>query len=770
MERRIIKINGIVQGVGFRPFIYNLALKHSIKGYVNNNSEGVLIDAEAPLEKLQEFIKEIKLNAPPLSEIHSLECFTEEYKGYDGFIIEESRSTEGKITLISPDTAICSECLMDIKDVNNKRYFYPFTNCTNCGPRFSIIKNIPYDRINTTMDKFNMCNDCNEEYTNPLNRRFHAQPNGCGDCGPHIYITDKSGKEIHITNYEKHRYEYNFHLLKWTSKKLKEGYIFAIKGLTGFHLVCSGENPDAVNKLRIRKNRPHKPFALMAKDIDVIKKHCIVSKKEEELLTGHEKPIVILHKKESSTLPCSIAPNKKNVGFMLPYTPLHALLFSFDEEVLVMTSANLSSLPLEYENSKAVKHLSHIADYFLLHNRDIYIPVDDSVCRVEFDKEYMLRRARGYAPYPFKLKTKKSILALGPHMKNTFCLCKGDFVFLSQHIGDLENIETYNHYVNNIKHYSEIYNIKPEAAVCDLHPDYASTKYAEGIHLPLLKVQHHHAHIASCMINNSINHKVIGLSFDGTGYGDDGAIWGGEFLICDLNGYKRAAHISYTELPSGDSAAKDPWKTAIAYLYHAYSINKEASYLPQLEFVVDKFYGKKGMLFLKIISNNINTIPSSSMGRFFDAVSSLCGINHSTTYEGQASIELESILEDLIYEEYYEYKINYKSGIYIIETHNIIIEIVKDLLAGISPKIISLKFHNTIISFSKDMCLILRKQYGINDAALSGGVFQNSYILNNLHKALNQEGFKVYTHSSIPANDGGISIGQLAIADALYNR
>lgn len=766
MERRFIKINGIVQGVGFRPFVFNLAMKYGVKGWVNNNSQGVYIDAEASHYNLDDFIEEIKHNPPPLAKIDSITWENLEVYGFNDFTIKESQIESGKITLISPDTALCSECLEDILNVKNRRYFYPFTNCTNCGPRFSIIESIPYDRDKTTMKPFKMCNLCNEEYKNPRNRRFHAQPNACDNCGPHIYLTDSKGKIILASKEDLNSSQYNYETLKWVSEKLKEGFIFAIKGLTGFHLVCDGKNEVAIKNLRKRKNRPHKPFALMAKNIDIVKKYCEINQMEETIITGSKKPIILLDKKQHCSLPSNIAPFQKSLGVMLPYTPLHALIFNFDLELLVMTSANLSSLPLEYDNDTALHDLSSIVDYFLLHNRDIFIPVDDSVTKVELNSEYIVRRARGYSPSPLNFQSDKCILALGPHMKNTFSISKQKFIFISQHIGDLENVETFNHYINNINQFKKIFDITPTLAVCDMHPGYLSTKYAENLDLPLIKVQHHHAHIVSCMAENEISDNVIGLSFDGTGFGDDGAIWGGEFLICNLKEYERAGHISYVNLSGNDSASREPWKSAIAYLYYSYNKNKDLQDLISLEDLIYKLYGDKGILFGKTIKNKINTINSSSMGRFFDAVSSLCDIRHTITYEGQASIELEALIEEAS-DDCYEYGIEELFPMLIVDTSKIITDIIKDLLSNLPSKIISAKFHNTIVSFSKEMCIKLRNKYNINSICLSGGVFQNSYLLNNLYKNLIHEGFKVYTHSKIPTNDGGISYGQLIIASSM---
>lgn len=756
MKRLFLKVEGIVQGVGFRPFVYKYALSLNLKGWINNNSEGVHIDIEGQESRLYDFIDILKHNHPPLARIENIIVEEKEIINYNSFEIRESETKNEKITLISPDMAICKDCIKDISDPLNKRYKYPFTNCTNCGPRFSIIKSIPYDRDNTTMKKFKMCKHCYEEYTNPLNRRFHAQPNGCKDCGPHIWIEDSAGEKLKVED-----------AIEWTKEKLMEGKIFAIKGLTGFHLICDGTNEEAVKLLRARKKRPHKPFAVMIKDIETVKKYCYVNSEEEKTLCGSRKPIVVLDQMESYSLPETIAPNQKTLGVMLPYTPLHHLLFSNNVEILIMTSANVHGLPLEYKNESAVEKLGDIVDYFLQHNRDIYIPVDDSVVKVIDNEVHIIRRARGYAPEPIKQSNVKPILACGPNMKNTFSIVKEDFLFLSQHNGDLENIETIEHYKNNIEHYKNIFSFEPKYIACDMHPRYMSTQYAYDLNLPRIEVQHHHAHIVSCIAENNIDGKVIGVAFDGTGYGTDGKMWGGEFLLCDAKDFKRMGHLDYVKMPGGDITVKEPWRMAVAYIYNLFKLTKhlECNTSEKLKELLFKLYGNKAVNLKAVIDADINCFETSSMGRFFDAASSLIGIRDVVTYEGQGAIELEAIASRNC-SDFYNYNI-IGGEQYLIQTHNIISGIIEDKEMGIPEAIISAKFHNSIIMFTKDLCNLIKKNTGVNKIALSGGVFQNSYILKNLTRELRELGFIVYTNKLVPINDGGVSLGQVIIANEI---
>ncbi|WP_035302085.1 carbamoyltransferase HypF [Clostridium sp. DL-VIII] len=756
MKRLFLKVEGIVQGVGFRPFVYKQAISLELKGWINNNSEGVYIDIEGQEDNLNTFINNLKFKKPPLAKIDNIIVNKKELFNYENFEIRESESKKEKLTLISPDIAVCEECIKDINDPSNRRYKYPFTNCTNCGPRFSIIKAIPYDRANTTMKKFVMCRECQEEYIDPVNRRFHAQPNVCKECGPKLWIEDTYGVEIKVDD-----------VLKWTRQKLKEGKIFAIKGLGGFHLVCDAENEEGVRLLRSRKKRPDKAFAVMVRNIKTVKKYCHVNEEEEKILTGSKKPIVILGQIDNYNLSQYIAPNQKTLGVMLPYTPLHYLLFEDSVKVLVMTSANINSLPLEYKNESAVKKLTEIADYFLLHNRDIHMPIDDSVVRMINNEVYMIRRARGYVPEPIKMENTKEILACGSNMKNTFCVGKENNLFLSQYNGDLENLETFEHYENNIEYFKNIFNFVPKYVACDMHPSYASTQYAYNSAIPKIEVQHHHAHIVSCLVENNINKKVIGIAFDGTGYGTDKKIWGGEFLICDNKEFTRLGYLDYVKMPGGEKAVKEPWRMAVSYIYKMFESKMWSEYNTDLSIgeILIKLYGDKAANIIAVLEADINCPETSSMGRFFDAAASLIGVRDNITYEGQAAIELENIaLNNSL--STYDYDI-VKEEFYVIKPEKIILGIIKDRLSGKQASTMSDKFHNTIISLAKDMCKLIRKDTGINEVALSGGVFQNCILLKGLINELENENFSVYTNKLIPTNDSGVALGQIVIANEI---
>ncbi|ODA39845.1 [NiFe] hydrogenase metallocenter assembly protein HypF [Desulfosporosinus sp. BG] len=746
IKRYFIVVEGIVQGVGFRPFVYNLANSLDLKGYVNNNSEGVHIDVEGHEETISEFLQRIEHNPPPLARIEKISIREEIVLNYTIFEIKESQKTLDKITLISPDIAICKDCEEDIYSKTDRRRGYAFTNCTNCGPRFSIIKELPYDREKTTMQEFKMCKECAREYSDPTNRRFHAQPNACQACGPELWVEDNQGNKLEIED-----------PICFAQSKIMEGKLLAIKGLGGYHLACDGWNEAAIHKLRTRKRRPFKPLAVMMKNVETIKKLCKVTKLEEELLTGIRKPIVILDQKQDYDLPQIISPHQKTLGVMLPYTPLHSLLFSDKVEALIMTSANVNGLPIEHMDSGARKSLSGIVDYFLIHNREIYLPIDDSVLRVVEEKQTIIRRARSFAPEPFRALNMRDILACGPNMKNTFCISKDGFLFLSQFNGDLENLETFERYKNNVEHFKEVFSFSPKYIAHDLHPEYLSTKYALEYNLPKIAVQHHHAHLVSCMFENNLERKVIGVCFDGTGFGTDGKLWGGEFMVFDRKEFTRVGHLDYIKMPGGEKAIKEPWRMGASYLYKTLGTNKEACG------ELFKLYGEAAENLIDIIDANINCPQTSSMGRLFDAVSNIIGITDKVTYEGQAAIELEAI-SDLEIQEAYSYKI-LKQDMYIVEPYEMIIEIIKDKLNGVSSKIMASKFQNTIVNLSVSMCIYLRDDTSINEVVLSGGVFQNPYLLTKISRNLEKEGFVVYTHSHLPSNDGGVAIGQIIIAN-----
>ena len=749
MKKRMhIKVNGVVQGVGFRPFIYNLALINKLKGWVNNNSQGVSIDIEGELDNINKFLATLNSSPPPLSKIIKIVTKEGALLGYSSFTIKESIVLKDEITLISPDISTCKDCIRDILDPKNRRYNYPFTNCTNCGPRFSITQKIPYDRINTTMKKFQMCDSCTKEYYDPTNRRFHAQPNACPDCGPMIFLEDNLGNPINTEE-----------PIKWAVEKLKDGSIFTIKGLTGFNLCCDGENKSGIYELRKRKRRPDKPLAVMMKNLDLIKKYCKTNETEETLLTGIEKPIVLLEKKVDFSLPEEICGNLKYIGVMLPSTPLHELIFNSGMEILIMTSANLSGLPLEYSNEGARTNLSDISDYFLFHNREIYIPLDDSVTRVVDNEIKIIRRARGFVPSPITVKPLKMILACGSNMKNTFTISRDNYIFASGHNGDLENIETFQRYNKNIDHFKKIFSITPEIIAIDMHPDYMSTKFgiqeSNEFGIKTIAIQHHHAHIASAMLENHITQKVIGISYDGTGYGIDGKIWGSEIAICDYKTFERKSHLSYIKLPGGDKAVKEPWRIGVSYIYDSFERPEE---------ILNIIYKAKYIPILTMLSKNINCAETSSMGRLFDGVASILGVRDTITYEGQASIELENII-DATEKGNYPYEIEPNS--HLINIKPMIRQIVLDKLSGKDIGKISAKFHNTIIELTLNISMALNKETGINKVVLSGGVFQNSFLLSGLTKKLKENSLLVYTNRNFPTNDGGISLGQLIIANEL---
>ena len=747
-----IVVKGIVQGVGFRPFIYKNATKNNLKGFVNNTSKGVFIEVEGYEEDITSFIEEIKHKPPVLSKVTDIKIIDKEIEGYTNFKIIESKEEEEAITLISPDIAICDDCLRDIRDKNNRRYRYAFTNCTNCGPRFSITKKVPYDRENTTMDVFQMCSECREEYNDPLNRRFHAQPNGCSKCGPRVYICNKEGNEI-ISNDP----------IKDIAKEIKNGKIVAIKGIGGFHLACDAKNKEVINELRKRKKRPRKPLAVMMRDIETVKKYCDVNELEERILLGNKKPILLLDKKRNSLLPKELT-NYQNgkLGVMLPYTPVHHILFSEDIDILVMTSANISGEPMVYKNHEAIEKLKGIADFYLMNNRHIYIPIDDSVSRVILGKERVLRNARGYAPKSMEIKDMAYSIALGANSNNTFAIANNENIFFSNYIGDLANYNTWQHYINSLEHMKGIYKIDPKSYFYDLHPNFYQNELLKEIKTKKIGIQHHHAHIVACMAEHSLEEEVIGIAFDGTGYGIDGKLWGGEFFICDKERFKRLAHLNYVALPGGEGAIREPWKIAISYLYDIFK-EDYAAYVPK------HLQEKKHQIITEIIKKDINSPKASSIGRLFDAVAALLGFDAKITFQGEAAIDLENLCcrDD---QSFYQYNISLEDGIYIIDCKPLIKSVVIEVIDGIDKELIARRFHNTIIKFTIELCEILIKEYNLSSVVLSGGVFQNEILLINVYKELIKRDFKVYIHEQIPANDEGISIGQMIIGNEILKK
>ncbi len=752
-----ISVRGVVQGVGFRPFVYQLATKYNLKGWVCNTSEDVKIEVEGEAAAIEQFLLALREQAPPRANIEDITTTHYPPANYEKFEIHHSIAEEGKYQLISPDIATCQDCLREIFDLDDRRYRYPFTNCTNCGPRFTIIEDIPYDRPRTTMRRFQMCPECQREYDDPLNRRFHAQPNACPECGPTLGLLDANGSPVAIDD-----------AITTTSQLLREGKIVAIKGLGGFLLACDATNEAAINLLRQRKMRPFKPLAIMVSSIDEAKEHCYVSNEEEELLTSPYSPIVLMKWKADSSVSPAVAPNLKYLGVMLPYTPLHHTLLRETGLPLVMTSGNISEEPIAKDNDEAVRRLSGIVDYFLIHNRDIYARYDDSVTIVERGVPQLIRRARGYAPYPIHLNfSSQQILGCGAELKNTFCLTRGEHAFVSQHIGDLENLETMEHFENTIALYKKLFRIEPSIIAHDLHPEYLATKYAKELadksaDIRLVPVQHHHAHIVSCMVENGLDSPVIGVALDGTGYGIDGNIWGGEFLAADYRGFTRTGHLEYLPLPGGDLAIRKPFRIAISYLL---SLLGETALKQDLPFLrgIDSV---EIDIIRKQIENKINSPLTSSCGRLFDAVSALIGVRGEVEYEAQAAIELEMLAYNEADEtDHYPFSIVEQNGLSLIKLEDLFSAIVQDLQGGITQARIAARFHNTIARMIIELCQVISEKTGITQVVLSGGVFQNRLLLTKAVSLLEADGFEVFTHRQVPCNDGGISLGQVVIAN-----
>ncbi len=769
-----INIRGVVQGVGFRPFVYGLAFRYNLKGWIFNSSEAVNIEVEGSRKAIELFQKTIQSETPPRAHIENITISYHKPVGHGIFEIRHSVAEAGKYQLISPDIATCQKCLSELLDLQDRRYRYPFTNCTNCGPRFTIIDGIPYDRARTTMRQFQMCPQCQAEYDNPLDRRFHAQPNACPYCGPVVELINASGAIISCSDPVLH-----------ASQLLKRGEIIAVKGLGGFLLACNANNASVIATLRQRKHRPFKPFAIMVRDLGEAREHCNISSEEEILLSSTQSPIVLMNWKKSSSVAKEVAPRQKYLGIMLPYTPLHHLLLRDTDFPIVMTSGNLSEEPIAKDNDEALQRLSDIADYFLIHNRDIHSRYDDSVAIIERETIQLVRRARGYAPAPIHLGFQaRQLLACGAEMKNTFCLTRDNYAFVSQHIGDMENVETLEHFTTTISLYEHLFNIHPEIIAHDLHPDYLSTSYARELGasgIKTISVQHHHAHIVSCMADNRLDSPVIGVVLDGTGWGPDGHIWGGEFMIADYNSFDRMGHLEYLPLPGGDAATRKPYRIAVAYLLKLLGENavEKAIILSQSteyqnkkdnptkeDFTILASKTELGII-RRQIERRLNSPMTSSMGRLFDAISALIGIRGTIDYEGQAAIELEMAAynEEYNNNENYPYEILEDSNMLIVKLSKLFSAILEDMAVKNSQATISIRFHNTIVRIIGEMCELIAKRTGIRQVALSGGVFQNRLLFQKTVNMLEMDNFKVLTHRQVPCNDGGISLGQAVIAN-----
>lgn len=748
---RRMEVNGIVQGVGFRPFVYKLANQYRLNGEVANTSSGVVIHVEGPQNNIESFSADLARKSPPLARITQISLHHEPVKDFKDFSIITSGDTASMSTLIPPDVSICAPCRQELFDPEDRRFGYPFINCTNCGPRYTIIDDIPYDRPKTSMKHFKMCTLCQAEYDDPENRRFHAQPNACQDCGPQVSLFDKDRNKVDTSN-----------PIEKTATLLKQGCIIAIKGLGGFHLAVDAGNTDAVAALREKKHREEKPMAVMSADVEHIRKYAVVGSAEEELLTSFQRPIVLLKKIEPSPISEEVSPRNRYFGAMLPYTPLHYLILSHGFTALVMTSGNLSEEPIAIDNDDAFQRLSGIADYFLIHNRDIYLRSDDSIVKVSAGGTRFFRRSRGYVPVPvFLKKPVPPILACGAELKNTVCLTKKNQAFLSQHIGDLENLSAYEFFMSTIDRMKQLLDISPEIVAYDLHPDYLSTRYAEELEdIKKIQVQHHHAHIVSCMAENLIHGPVIGLSFDGTGYGADGNIWGGEILVADHKTYRRAAQLSYTPMPGGAAAVKEPWRMAVSYLHDVFGDPFMDLDLP----ILKKIDEKRIKIIVEMIQKKVNSPDTSSLGRLFDGIAAIIGIRSHVSFEGQAAMELEMVAEKTIAA---TYDYDWVSG----DVHRVLFQpiirgVVNDMKRGVELLKISGKFHSTLVRMFSELCGIIGKETELNRVVLSGGAFQNSFLLTGLIQTLTRNNFQVFTHTHVPPNDGGIALGQAMVAAA----
>jgi len=753
-----ILVRGIVQGVGFRPYVFSLARRRALTGRVFNNTTGVLIDVEGDASAVEGFINELKSNPPPLALIESIEQSPNlDLANYPDFLIVESEASGEMFMPISADISTCADCLREMFDPQNRRYRYPFINCTACGPRFTIIEDIPYDREKTTMRDFEMCDACRAEYENPLDRRFHAEPTACAACGPSLSLTDANRREILLDSTSEDETISRARLL------LSSGKILAIKGIGGFHLACDALNTEAVERLRHRKYREDKPFALMANSVEVVSDYCFVSQTEAALLASERRPIVLLKKRHGANIPEAVAPNVKTLGFMLPYTPLHYLLLENSDRPLVMTSGNVSDEPISYDDVDARERLGGIADYFLLHDRRIHMRTDDSVARIHNGQEMILRRSRGYAPAPVRtsFKSGREILACGAELKNTFCLTRDHYAFVSHHIGDLENQETLRSFEQGIEHFKRLFHLQPDVVVHDLHPEYLSTKYALSLDDSLTKVgvQHHHAHIASCMADNRIEGEVIGVAMDGLGFGTDGRMWGGEFFVANFVEAERVAHLDYVPMPGGAKAIREPWRMAAVYLHRALGDDFLKLKIPFTE----NMDARAWATLRRMAMSGTNSPETSSMGRLFDALASLLNLKHSVNYEGQAAIELEAIADQHCTQSY-EFEVTPDN--HLIKAEAVIRRAVEDLVEGVSPQEVSAKFHLGVARLIAEIARRVRDERRYNRVVLSGGVFQNMLLLEATRRILKQDGFEVFTHNRVPPNDGGISFGQAAIANA----
>jgi hydrogenase maturation protein HypF len=754
MERRAIAVSGVVQGVGFRPFVYGLASRLDLGGFVKNRTGGVLIEVEGDVPSLDRFLGELVAKPPPLARIESLAWERQPPRGDRPFRIEHSAADAPGPIFLAPDVATCADCLAELFDPADRHYRYPFLNCTNCGPRLTVITGAPYDRERTTLAAFPMCAACRREYNDPGDRRFHAQPTACPACGPRLRLLGADAQPLA-----------GVEPLAGFVAALRAGQVGALKGLGGYHLACDARSEAAVSELRRQKHRDEKPFALMVRDLHAAEALCEVLPAERELLLSPRRPIVLLRRRPAADVAAGVAPGNPYLGIMLPYTPLHHLLLhAVDGIPLVMTSGNQSDEPIAYEDGDAVCRLAGIADVFLTHDRPIHVRCDDSVTRVVAGRELPLRRSRGYAPQAVALPwaCPAPTLAVGGQLKGTFALSRGRHAFLSHHLGDLDHLEAYRAFTRDIHLYEQLFAVRPEVMAHDLHPDYASSRYAqergraEG--LPRVAVQHHHAHMASCMAEHGLTEPVLGVAFDGTGYGTDGAIWGGEFLAGDYRQFRRAAHLRYVGMPGGDQAIREPWRMAVAQLRDAGC---------PLGHLRDRLAPVALRAAEQMLERGFQTPPTSSMGRLFDAVAALAGVRDRVSYEGQAGVELEWLATTVAPDGPYPFDlVSGAEETLVVDARPITRAVAEDVSRGVEAARIARRFHTTVVEVIAAVCARLRASTGLNVVVLSGGVFLNALLTAEAVARLEGDGFRVYRHRLVPPNDGGLSLGQLAIAAA----
>ncbi len=757
--RREIRLSGIVQGVGFRPYVYRLALGRKLAGSVGNTAGGVTIQVQGPAEAVADFLARLTPEAPPLAriavmDVREVPCRTED----GGFAIVPSASATRAQAGVSPDVAVCQDCLRELFDPADRRFRYPFINCTNCGPRFTIVRGVPYDRARTAMSCFRMCPQCQAEYDSPENRRFHAQPNACWGCGPRAELWDAHGRALEAAD-----------AITAAAERLAAGQIVAVKGLGGFHFAVDAANGAAVERLRQRKRRYEKPLAVMVKDMAAAARCCDVDAAAAALLQSWQRPIVLVPRRAAAAVADAVAPQQTDLGLLLPYTPLHHLLFAAGAgAALVMTSGNLSEEPIAMDNAEAVHRLGRIADAFLVHNRDILRRCDDSVVRPAGCGSQAIRRSRGYVPAAVPLaRTGPAVLAVGGEQKNTICLTRGGEAFLSQHIGDLENAAAFESFGDTLGHLRGILEVEPAIVAHDLHPGYLSTDWAvqwarERPEVRRIGVQHHHAHIAACMAEHRIEGRVIGLALDGTGYGEDGAIWGGEALMADYAGFERAGQLEYVVLPGGSAAVREPWRMAASYVQATFGAGWMELDLP----FTRRRERNQAALLAQVIARRVNSPWTSSCGRLFDAVAALAGLRERVSYEGQAAIALEMAARGVEDAAAYPFEVNRGPGRWQLGARPMITAAVEDLRRGVAAETVARRFHNGLIAALAEMVAKLREQSGLERVCLSGGSFQNQILQDGLAKRLRATGMQVFTHAQVPANDGGLSLGQAAVAAA----